>query len=191
MGFHTLLYIVQEKCSTWNILLGAGSGDNTFPTPPSIRLHYTIHYTPSPSLYVLTLHIPNPRNIFGTSPLPPSFINRSITFSYTLSTLSITISYSMVGVRWCATLLRGEFGHILIITLLSFFTCIISPSLPIVSLSSSINVLSIYSHFLFIRVWVIGSCCLYHSPPTPFHLFIPVPCIVPPSLLRAFSGDSC
>ena len=58
----------------------------------------------------------------------------------------------MVGVRWCATLLRGEFVHISSITLLLFFTCIVSTSLPIVPLSSSINVLSIYSHSLSILV---------------------------------------
>lgn len=64
----------------------------------------------------------------------------------------MTTSYSMVGVRWCATLLRGEFVHISSITMLFFFTCIVFPTLSIVSLSSSINVLSIYSHSL--SFWV-------------------------------------
>lgn len=58
----------------------------------------------------------------------------------------------MVGVRWCATLLRGEFVNISSITMLLFFTCIVFPTIPIVSLSSSINVLSIYSHSLSIVV---------------------------------------
>lgn len=64
----------------------------------------------------------------------------------------MTTSYSMVGVRWCATLLRGEFVHISSITMLFFFACIVFPTLSIVSLSSSINVLSIYSHSL--SFWV-------------------------------------
>ena len=97
-------------------------------------------YTPTPEIYSV-LH-----------PSPLHFISHSITFSYTLSTISMTTSYSMVGVRWCATLLRGEFVHISSITMLFFFTCIVFPTLSIVSLSSSINVLSIYSHSL--SFWV-------------------------------------
>lgn len=54
----------------------------------------------------------------------------------------------MVGVKWCATLLRSEFVNISSITMLLFFTCIIYPSHPIVSLSSSIDVLSVYCHSL-------------------------------------------
>lgn len=65
-----------------------GSGDNTYHphpqyvyTPPSaLRL-----YPPTPAIYSV-LH-----------PTPFPFINHAITFSYTCSDLSITISYSMVG----------------------------------------------------------------------------------------------
>lgn len=104
--------------------------------------------TPSP-IYVYT---PTPEIYSVLHPSPFHFISHSITFSYTLSTISMTTSYSMVGVRWCATLLRGEFVHISSITMLFFFTCIVFPTLSIVSLSSSINVLSIYSHSL--SFWV-------------------------------------
>lgn len=49
-----------------------GSGDNHTPPTPSLRLSITL--------------------------LPPSlFISHSITFSYTISTISITISYILVG----------------------------------------------------------------------------------------------
>ena len=150
------------------------SGDNHIPPPP----HYVyiptppdqrLHNTPTPEIYSV-LH-----------PSPFHFISHSITFSYTLSTISITTSYSMVGVRWCATLLRGEFVNISSITMLLFFTCIVFPTIPIVSLSSSINVLSIYSHSLSIVVgWSVLVSIL--SLPTPFHLFpvsYPLPCRVP------------
>lgn len=117
-----------------------------FPHRHTFILYNISHPLPDPRLY------PNPRKIFGTSSLPLHFTSHSITFSYTLSTISMTTSYSMVGVRWCATLLRGEFVRVSSITMLFFFTCIVFPTLSIVSLSSSINVLSIYSHSL--SFWV-------------------------------------
>lgn len=144
-----------------------GSGDNTYHphpqyvyTPPSaLRL-----YPPPPAIYSV-LH-----------PTPFPFINHAITFSYTCSDLSITISYSMVGVKWCATLLRGKFVYISAITLLLFFTCIVYPSLPIVSLSPSIDVISIYYHFLFVRRVEGGFLSSILPFPTPF---IPFPVSYP------------
>lgn len=120
------------------------------PQPPTfvLTLHYYSPTSPVPRLY----NPPTPATYSVLHPTPFSFINHAITFSYTCSDLSITISYIMVGVKWCATLLRGKFVYISAITLLLFFTCIVFSSLPIVSLSSSINVLSIYSHSLSIRV---------------------------------------
>lgn len=116
--------------------------------PPATRLYYTIYPTPSP----IHVYTPPPEIYSVLHPSPLHFTSHSITFSYTLSTISMTTSYIMVGVRWCATLLRGEFVHISSITMLFFFTCIVFPTLSIVSLSSSINVLSIYSHSL--SFWV-------------------------------------
>lgn len=121
---------------------------NNHPIPPSPHV-YIIQYIPPPPRSSLS---PTPEIYSVLHPSPLHFISHSITFSYTLSTISMTTSYSMVGVRWCATLLRGEFVHISSITMLFFFTCIVFPTLSIVSLSSSINVLSIYSHSLSFRV---------------------------------------
>lgn len=60
--------------------------------------------------------------------------------------------------------------------------CIVSPSLPIVSLSPSIDVISIYYHFLFVRRvegWVL---VIYIPLPHPFYpvsRVVPLPCHVP------------
>ena len=130
---------------------------HTPPTRPTFNNH---PIPPPPYVYIIQYIPPPPRST--SIPQPPKYIryfipprplhHHAITFSYTLSTISMTTSYSMVGVRWCATLLRGEFVHISSITMLFFFTCIVFPTLSIVSLSSSINVLSIYSHSL--SFWV-------------------------------------
>lgn len=88
----------------------------------------------------------------------------------------MTTSYSMVGVRWCATLLRSEFVNISSITMLFFFTCIVFPTLPIVSLSPSIDVISIYYHFLFVRRVEGGFLSSILPFPTPF---IPFPVSYP------------
>ena len=122
-------------------------------------------------------HTPPPPEIYSVlHPSPLHFISHSITFSYTLSTISMTTSYSMVGVRWCATLLRGEFVHISSITMLFFFTCIVFPTLSIVSLSPSIDVISIYYHFLFVRRVEGGFLSSILPFPTPF---IPFPVSYP------------
>lgn len=165
-------------------LFGWGVGIITPPHPP----HYV--YIPTPP--DRRLHNPPPPGIYSVlHPFPFHFISHSITFSYTLSTISITTSYSMVGVRWCATLLRGEFVHISSITLLLFFTCIVFTFFPIVSLSSSINVLSIYIVTYF-RSWWGGR--LYRSVlfsfPFPFFLLpvlypFPVTCFFPWFLLNS------
>lgn len=62
------------------------------------------------------------------------------------------------------------------------------PSLQIVSLSPSIDVLSIY--IVTSLFWVGVICCitLYYPPPLPL---FPVTCIIPPSLSRAFSRYFC
>lgn len=81
-----------------------------------------------------------------------------------------------MGVKWCATLLRSEFVNISSITPWLFFMCIVSPSLPIVSLSPSIDVISIYYHFLFVRRVEGGFLSSILPFPTPF---IPFPVSYP------------
>lgn len=82
----------------------------------------------------------------------------------------------------CATSLRGEFVRMLIITPLYSFEYIIFPSLQIVSLSPSIDVLSIYIVTSFVRVGTICCITLYYPPPLPLFpvtFIIPLPCRVP------------
>lgn len=159
-GVLYLIYIVYPHPRDVNnkIIWWGGGIIHTPPTRPTFNNH---PIPPPPYVYIIQYIPPPPRSTSIPQPpkyiryfIPPPlhFISHSITFSYTLSTISMTTSYSMVGVRWCATLLRGEFVHISSITMLFFFTCIVFPTLSIVSLSSSINVLSIYSHSL--SFWV-------------------------------------
>lgn len=87
-----------------------------------------------------------------------------------------------MGVKWCATLLRSEFVNISSITPWLFFMCIVSPSLPIVSLSPSIDVISIYYHFLFVRRvegGFLSSILPFPAPFIPVSRVVPLPCYVP------------
>lgn len=172
---HTLLYIVSPNHVKLITIIWRGVG--------------IIHTPPLPDTRLILLPPTLPRHVYNTCHYFPSrlFINHAINFSYTYPAIFITTSYSMVGVRWLAVSLRRKFVYISAITLLLFFTCIVFPSHPIVSLSSSIDVLSIYSHFFFGLGGVIYSCHLYHFPPPLFSCFL----LYTPSLLRAFPGNFC